>query len=39
MAASRAIFMASNDGFRITGNSSRRVDFGRFGFIVSKQMI
>lgn len=38
-ATSSAIFMASMDGLRSTGNSSGRVELGRFGFMVSKHMI
>ena len=36
---SRAIFIASIDGFKTTANSSGRVEFGKLGFNVSKQMI
>lgn len=39
LATWRASFMASIEGFKRTGNSSGRVAFERFGFIVSKQII
>ena len=38
-ATSSAIFMASIDGLRSTGNSLGRVELGRFGFMVSKHRI
>lgn len=38
-ATSIAMLMASKEGFKITGNSSGWLDFERFGFIVSKQII
>lgn len=38
-AASMAMLMASKEGFRTTGISSGRLDFDKFGFIVSKHII